>query len=157
MAAIARLWFVRAESADAAGVLPRAVELAGAVAGPGSEAAVRALGAARGVAVHLDPQLEDPERALVALGGWARRFAGRQCAVVGAAWLVERAVGEALGVGEGAAFALRDGGCAAIDWPLEEGAPAALVGFDLDWCPTFLPEGRPKFPGGPGVAPSGRA
>ena len=59
--------------------------------------------------------------------------------------------------GLGARFALRAGGCATLDWPLDAGTAPALVGFDLDWVPVFLAKGRPKFPGGPGVASSGKA
>ena len=157
MSTVTRLWLLVPALAGEELSLPSPLELSAIVAGPAAAGQGRALAAARGCVVHLDAELELGPGVGAALGKWAREFAGEQCALICSSAALERAVGDALGMGEGQRLALRPGGCATLDWPLDADTRPALVGFDLDWTPVFLPTGRPKFPGGPGVASSGRS
>lgn len=158
MSDVTRLWLVVPDPSDRPLKLPAGLELAGVVAARAEDAQGLRLAAQLGTQLHADPELAVPASIGASLTRWAARFAREQCALLCPAEVVRRAVGEALGVGEAAAFELRPGGCAALDWSVDEpGAAPALVGFDLDWLPVFLPTGRPKFPGGPGVASSSRA
>lgn len=164
MSDVTRLWLLVSPNMSEGLVLPPQLELAGVVSGTGDEAAASALAESHGGHLHLDEELARCGPLAPALTRWARHFAREQCALVCTAAAVREAVGEALGVGDARRFELRPGGCATLDWPLEVGASGAppmslvaLVGFDLDWTPVFQSSGRPKFPGGPGVASSDRA
>jgi hypothetical protein len=163
MSDVTRLWLLVPANSDGALILPPALELAGVVSTSEQEPAARSLAQAHGAAHHLDESLGEAGLLEHALERWALHFARQQCALVCPAASIGQTVGEALGVGDPRRFELRPGGCAALEWPSEPrvtGDPSALpslVGFDLDWTPVFLGTGRPKFPGGPGVASSGRA
>ena len=157
MSDVTRLWLLVPSHRSGGLLLPAQLELAGVVSGSRDEAAASALAETHGGHLHLDQALPDSASLAGTLTRWARHFAREQCALVCTSAAVVRVVGEALGVGDPRRFELGAGGCAALDWPLEAGAAPALVGFDLDWTPVFLGTGRPKFPGGPGVASSGRS
>ena len=157
MSDVTRMWLLVPAHLNGALVLPAQLELAGVVAGTQDQAAAGLLAEAHGGQLHLDDDLVDSVLLATALTRWARKFARAQCALVCPPTAVQRTVGEALGVGDPACFELAAGGSATVDWPLDEGAAPALVGLDLDWTPVFLGTGRPKFPGGPGVASSGRS
>lgn len=129
MATVTRLWILSGSVGEhGAGALPAEVELA---------ARVRA-----------EPSGSVGE----ALAAWARAHPGAQVAVEADAEFVAAAARLALGL-ESPGVRARS---AAVDWPLAEGERPQLVGLDLDWAPPFQPAGRPRFPGGPGTAPSGR-
>lgn len=157
MEGVTRLWLlVPAEPGDEL-TLPAALELAAIVAMPAAEAQAARLAELRELGLELDEDLAHPDLMHSALDRWALRHAHGHCALLASTEAVQRAVGDALGVGDSTRFALRAGGCATLDWPLDDETAPALVGFDLDWVPVFLAKGRPKFPGGPGVASSGKA
>jgi hypothetical protein len=98
------------------------------------------------------PQTERLARVRAALDRWAAQHPETEL------WL--HADGAFVAAAAAAAVGLEHEGvrarAATIDWPGDGAERPALVGLDLDWRPPFAAKGRPKFPGGPGTAPSGR-
>ncbi len=93
------------------------------------------------------------ERVRDVLERWAGAHPEAELLVVADSLWVSAAACAAVGLDRDAIRAR----AATVDWPGDDDERPALVGLDLDWRPRFGSKDRPRYPGGPGSAPAGRA